>query len=85
MSSLSNHPKWELVAVCDVDTRNFESKKFGEIKKQFPGVRMYQDWREALEKEAGNVDSVNVSVPDHMHAPIGMAALAKGPQGSPRS
>jgi predicted dehydrogenase len=78
MASLSNHPKWELVAVCDVDTRNFESKKFGEMKKQFPGVRLYQDWREALEKEAGNVDSVNVSVPDHMHASIGMAALAKG-------
>jgi predicted dehydrogenase len=78
MASLSNHPKWELVAVCDVDKRNFESKKFGEMKKQFPDVRFYQDWREALEKEAGKIDSVNVSVPDHMHAPIGMAALAKG-------
>src|SRR3954451_9764243 len=73
MNSFSNHPNWELAAVCDVDTRNF-----AKVQAKFPGVRTYQDWREALEKEAGKVDSVNVSVPDHMHAPIGMAALAKG-------
>jgi len=24
MTSMSNHPNWELVAVCDVDTRNFK-------------------------------------------------------------
>src|SRR6188768_1405716 len=56
MSSLSNHPNWELAAVCDVDKRNFDSKKFGELKARFPEVRLYRDWREALEKEAGKVD-----------------------------
>lgn len=73
MSSLSNHPKWELVAVCDVDSRNFTR-----VKEKFPNVRTYTDWREALEKEAGQIDSVNVSTPDHMHGSIGMAAIAKG-------
>jgi hypothetical protein len=73
ISSMAKHPKWELVAVCDVDT-----SRFGKVKEQFPNVRTYQDWREALEKEAGNVDSVNVSTPDHMHGPIGLAAMAKG-------
>ncbi len=73
MSSMSNHPKWELVAVCDVDTRNFPK-----VQKQFPNVKCYQDWRELLEKESGNIDSVNVSIPDHMHGSVGMAAVAKG-------
>src|SRR5690606_38880799 len=73
MKSLSNHPMLELVAVCDVDTR-----KFGEVKKRWPEVRLYQDWRELLEKEAKNIDSVNVSTPDHMHGPIGLKAMEHG-------
>lgn len=73
MSSMSNHPMWELAAVCDVDTRNF-----ARVKEKFPGVRCYQDWRELLEKESGKIDSVNVSTPDHMHGPIGLAAMERG-------
>jgi predicted dehydrogenase len=72
-SSMSQHPMWELVAVCDVDTRNF-----AKVKKDFPNVRCYQDYRELLEKEAGKIDSVNVSTPDHMHGPMGMAAMEQG-------
>ena len=48
------------------------------LKKLFPNVRVYQDWRELLRKEADNLDSVNVSTPDHMHAPIAMAAMSLG-------
>ena len=48
------------------------------VKKLFPNVRVYQDWRELLRKEADNLDSVNVSTPDHMHAPIAMAAMSLG-------
>jgi len=73
MNAMSNHPMWELAAVCDVDTRNF-----AKVKAKWPDVRCYQDWRELLEKEGDKIDSVNVSTPDHMHGPIGMAALAKG-------
>src|SRR4051794_33509245 len=62
----------KLVAVADVDLRNTES-----IKKRFPGVKVYQDWRELLDKEK-HLDSVNVSTPDHMHAPITMTALQHG-------
>lgn len=72
-TSMSNHPMWEFVAVCDVDTRNFDR-----VKKDFPNVKCYQDWREMLEKEGGNIDSVNVSTPDHMHGPIGLKALELG-------
>lgn len=66
----SKHIK--LVAVADVDLRHTES-----IKKQFPGVKVYQDWRELLDKEK-HLDSVNVSTPDHMHAPITMSAMHRG-------
>lgn len=73
ITSFTNHPNWELAAVCDVDTRNF-----AQVKAKFPNVRTYTDWREALAKEAGHIDSVNVSTPDHMHAAIGMAAISQG-------
>jgi predicted dehydrogenase len=73
INALATHPKWELVAVCDVDTRNF-----AKLKAKFPNTRCYQDYRELLEKEANNIDSVNVSTPDHMHGPIGLAALELG-------
>ena len=41
-------------------------------------MRVYQDWREMFRKEASNIDSVNVSTPDHMHAPIAMSAMSLG-------
>jgi predicted dehydrogenase len=72
-TAMSNHPNWELVAVCDVDTRNFAITK-----KQFPNVKTYQHWQELFEKEAGNIDSVNVSVPDHMHGTIALKAMGLG-------
>ncbi|MCX8497383.1 MAG: Gfo/Idh/MocA family oxidoreductase [Akkermansiaceae bacterium] len=73
LEQFAHHPNWELAAVCDVDSRNF-----AQVKATFPNVRTYTDWREALAKEADLVDTVNVSTPDHMHAAIGMAAIAKG-------
>jgi len=63
----------EIVAVCDVDLN-----RMGEAKKKFPAARFYQDWRQLLDREAKNLDSVNVSTPDHMHAPIGVSAMQLG-------
>src|SRR5437899_13071461 len=63
----------QLVAVAEVDLNRTQ-----ELKKKFPDAKIYQDWRKLLETEAANIDSVNVSVPDHMHAPIGMSALQLG-------
>jgi hypothetical protein len=71
--SFSSHPAFDLVAVADVDLSRVDG-----VKKLYPNVRVYQDWRELLRKEADNLDSVNVSTPDHMHAPIAMAAMALG-------
>ncbi|OWK39394.1 Gfo/Idh/MocA family protein [Fimbriiglobus ruber] len=66
----SKHLK--LVAVADVDQHNSAW-----IKKEFPGCRIYDDYRALLDKEK-NLDSVNVSTPDHMHAPIAMTAMQRG-------
>ena len=63
----------KLVAVADVDLARVK-----EVKGMFPDVKVYQDWRELLDKEQHNIDSVNVSVPDHMHAPIAFSAMQLG-------
>ncbi len=63
----------KLVAVADVD-----SNRSAELKKRMPDIKVYQDWRELLDKEHNNIDSVNVSTPDHMHAPIEMSAMQLG-------
>jgi predicted dehydrogenase len=73
LTQIANTPNVDIVAVCDVDVSHW-----GEAKKQFPNARFYQDWRELLDKEASNLDSVNVSTPDHMHAPIAMSAMQLG-------
>lgn len=61
-----------LVAVADVDLNKAQA-----LKKQFPDVKIYQDWRELLDKEK-SIDSVNVTVPDHMHAAMAMSAMQLG-------
>ncbi len=70
--SLTASKNVKLVAVADVDL-----KRTAELVKLFPDVKVYQDWRELLDKEK-NLDSVNVSTPDHMHAPITMSAMQRG-------
>jgi predicted dehydrogenase len=72
VTSIAGHKAVKVVAGCDVD-----EKRTAEFRKKFPEARIYQDYRELLEKER-DLQSVNVSTPDHMHAPIGMAALNRG-------
>jgi predicted dehydrogenase len=43
-----------------------------------PEARRYTDWREMLAKEGDQIDSVNATVPDHMHLPIALAAMRAG-------
>jgi len=73
ITELSKFKDFQLVAVAEVDLN-----RTAELKKKFPDIKIYQDWRKLLETEAANIDSVNVSLPDHMHAPIGMSAMQLG-------
>lgn len=72
IGSLTASKNLKLVAVADVDERLVK-----DVKKQFPDCVIYKDYRVLLDKEK-SLDSVNVSTPDHMHAPIGMRALNRG-------
>ena len=73
LSSLASHRKIQIVAICDVDLA-----RLGRATERLPQARRYQDWRELLATEGDRIDSVNVTVPDHMHAPISLAALQAG-------
>jgi predicted dehydrogenase len=73
LKAFSTHPSFELVAAADVDLARFEG-----LQQMFPKVRVYQDWRELLREERGRIDSVNVSVPDHMHCLITLEAMKHG-------
>jgi predicted dehydrogenase len=71
-TAIAGHPNVEMVAVADVDATRLEG-----FKKRFPNARVYEDFRDLLAQEK-DLDSVNVSTPDHMHAPIAMASLQRG-------
>ncbi len=73
LTQIANCPNVEIVAVCDVDLN-----RTADARKRFPNAKIYQDWRKLLDKEAKNIDSVNVSTPDHMHAPIAVSAMELG-------
>jgi len=61
-----------LVAMCDVDKKN-AAKLFN----MHPNVPQYQDYRVMLDKHK-DIDAVNVSTPDHMHAMIAIHAMKMG-------
>ena len=72
IGSLTASKNLKLVAVADVDRPRAEK-----LKDKFPGLKVYQDWRELLDKEK-HLDSANISTPDHMHAPITMRCIQQG-------
>jgi predicted dehydrogenase len=72
IGSLTASKNLKLVAVAEVD-----AGRAADIKKKFPDLRVYTDWRVLLDKEK-DLHSVNVSTPDHMHAPITMTAIHRG-------
>jgi predicted dehydrogenase len=73
LDNFLHHPRVQVVALCDVDAEHLEKAA-----KVAPGARLYADWRELLQKEGNGLDSVNVSVPDHMHFMIAYSAIQKG-------
>ncbi len=73
LSSIASHPRVEVAALCDVDARHLASASA-----QHPGARGFADWRVLLDGFAREVDAVVVSTPDHVHAPVAMAALERG-------
>ena len=73
LTNYKSHARTEIVAICDVD-KNHLDKAAALV----PDARRYTDWREMLAQEGDKIDSVNASVPDHMHALIATKALEAG-------
>jgi predicted dehydrogenase len=67
------HERVQIVALCDVDADHLKAAA-----QLAPGARLYADWRELLEKEGDQIDSVNVATPDHAHFPIAYDAIQRG-------
>lgn len=73
LENFLKHSHAQIVALCDVDAHHL-----ARAAEKAPGARTYTDWRELFEKEGDRIDSVNISVPDHMHFPVAMAAIRRG-------
>jgi predicted dehydrogenase len=65
-----------ITAICDVDAKKLEEAG-GKIADRFPKARRYKDYRELFAQES-DLQAVVISTPDHMHAPVAMAALERG-------
>ena len=82
MGSVLQEPLARVVAVCDLDSRRLaEGKKMAEQYYTRRGetdvnVRTYDDFRAVL--AAPDIDAVVVTVPDHSHAYIAVAAALAG-------
>jgi predicted dehydrogenase len=74
IGSLTGSKNLKLVALAEVDQKR---PNLANLKKKWPELRVYDDYRVLLDKEK-DLNSVNVSTPDHMHGSIGMAALQRG-------
>ncbi len=61
-----------IVALCDVDWA-----KAGGTFGAFPKAERFKDYRQMLEKRK-DIEAVMIATPDHMHAPITLAALRAG-------
>jgi len=73
LQNFKSHPRSQIVAICDVDKKHLDKAAA-----LVPDARRYTDWREMLAAEGGAIDSLNASVPDHMHALIATTALRAG-------
>lgn len=65
----------EVTALCDIDMGAAHTQK---ALKLYPKAKRYTDFRELFEKGAADFDAVCVSVPDHLHFPVAMMAMAHG-------
>ncbi len=73
LQSLAGSGKIEVVALCDVD-----ESVAAQARAAWPQAKFVRDWRVLIGEMADQFDSVNVTVPDHMHAPIALQALRQG-------
>lgn len=74
LTGVAASPLVEVVAICDIDEG---PQNLGRAAEKYPAAQRYTDFRRVLD-DAPNFDAVIVSTPDHMHAPISLAAMQLG-------
>ncbi len=73
LAALSSHSQVDVVALCDVD-----SQRLAAAGKKHPQAKLFADYRVMLNDLHDNIDAVQVSTPDHTHAPAAMTAMGQG-------
>lgn len=73
LQSLLNLTNMDVVGFCDVDTRYLDAAS-----ELVPKAELFRDYRKLFEKMDNKIDAVLVATPDHMHAPIALAAMEAG-------
>lgn len=62
-----------IYALCDVDDNHM-----AKAAEKREAAKKYRDYREMLDKEYKNLDGITVTIPDHMHASVSLAAMERG-------
>ncbi len=73
LQSISSHSLVDVVALCDIDSKNLASAK-----KKHPNAKIFSDYRVMFKEMKDGIDAVIVSTPDHTHAPASMLAMENG-------
>ena len=73
LHNVGAHAAVKFVGFCDVDANRFDKAD-----KEFPGVKHFADYREMFNTLGDGFDAVTVGIPDHMHAPVAVAAMQRG-------
>jgi predicted dehydrogenase len=74
LTGVAASPEVRVVALCDLDDTR---EHMGRAAEKYPAAARFTDWRKVLDRHK-EFDAVTVSTPDHMHAPIALAAMALG-------
>ncbi|HCP13650.1 MAG TPA: gfo/Idh/MocA family oxidoreductase [Planctomycetaceae bacterium] len=73
LNNIGTHDGVHFAGFCDID-----SSRFDKADAAYPGVKHWADYREMFDQLGTGFDAVIVSTPDHMHAPVAMAAMKMG-------
>jgi predicted dehydrogenase len=70
LRQVGSHAAVRFVGFCDVD-----AARFAKADEKFPGVPHFADFRAMFAELGDTCDAAVVGTPDHLHAPVSLAAL----------
>lgn len=65
--------EFEIIAVADINAARREAAA-----RALPGARIYTDHESLLDREASELDFVDITAPPYAHTPVARAALSRG-------